>query len=181
MVGLLLATALPAEAAKDTASPYAGQQKRVIKSLSAKDIDDLLNGRGWGLAKAAELNGVPGPVHLLELKQEIGLSPEQVTKIGDLFKSMKKRAMVLGKQLVDLEAALNSGFAKGHVEAKWLKSMLDEISGVRRDLRFVHLSTHLGTPDILTPEQIAHYNKLRGYGDANGADHSPEMMKNHKM
>ena len=62
-------------------SDYAGQQKRAIKSLSKTDVDDLTNGRGWGLAKAAELNGVPGPVHLLEMKDEIGLTEQQVIAI----------------------------------------------------------------------------------------------------
>jgi len=184
MGGLLLATALTpthAFAAKDTASPYAGQDKRAIKTLSANDVDDLLNGRGWGLAKAAELNGVPGPVHLLELKDEIGLSPKQIAQIGNLYVTMKERAIVLGQQMVKLETALNEAFAEGNVEAPWLKTMLDKISRVRRDLRFVHLSTHLETPGILSKEQIAHYNKLRGYGAADGGGHSPEMMKHHKM
>ena len=61
-------------------SKYAGEEKREIKSLSAADIDELKNGKGWGLAKAAELNGVPGPVHLLEMKNEIHLTPEQTSR-----------------------------------------------------------------------------------------------------
>ncbi|MBT3972460.1 MAG: hypothetical protein HOE99_01485, partial [Acidiferrobacteraceae bacterium] len=60
---------LTAHGGSIVASPYVGQETRVIKSLSAEDIDDLINGRGWGLAKPAELNGVPGPAHLLEMQQ----------------------------------------------------------------------------------------------------------------
>lgn len=56
------------------ASPYAGLETRAIKSLSDADIETLRQGGGWGLALAAELNGVPGPAHLLELKDEIGLA-----------------------------------------------------------------------------------------------------------
>ena len=48
-------------------SPYAGQQTRAIKALSPEDLAGLLNGEGRGMAKAAELNGYPGPVHVLEL------------------------------------------------------------------------------------------------------------------
>ena len=55
-------------------SKYAGEEKREIKSLSETDIEELKNGKGWGLAKAAELNGLPGPAHLLEMKEEINLS-----------------------------------------------------------------------------------------------------------
>ena len=50
-------------------SPYAGQEVRRIKSLSAERVADLLAGRGAGYAKAAELNGVPGPVHVLEVER----------------------------------------------------------------------------------------------------------------
>ena len=35
--------------------------------------------RGWGLARAAELHGIPRPLHLLEIKDEIPLSAEQVS------------------------------------------------------------------------------------------------------
>ena len=42
-------------ASSNHAMPYAGQEQREIKTLSAADIDDLRNGRGWGLAKAAEV------------------------------------------------------------------------------------------------------------------------------
>ena len=81
IVAILTSTSFLVQATSTLTSPYAGEEARVIKSLSAKDIDDLLNGRGWGLAKSAELNGVPGPAHLLEMKSEIGLSSEQVSAI----------------------------------------------------------------------------------------------------
>ncbi|MBF0286444.1 MAG: hypothetical protein HQM14_01385 [SAR324 cluster bacterium] len=32
-------------------SQYAGQEKRIIKSLSPDDIAELEQGKGWGLAK----------------------------------------------------------------------------------------------------------------------------------
>jgi hypothetical protein len=63
------------------ASPYAGLEVRRIKSLSEDDLAELRKGGGWGLALPAELNGMPGPSHLLALKDEIGLSAGQVAKI----------------------------------------------------------------------------------------------------
>ncbi len=47
-------------------SPYAGMQTRPIKALSDQQITDLKAGRGMGLALHAELNGYPGPAHVLE-------------------------------------------------------------------------------------------------------------------
>jgi hypothetical protein len=74
----------PFGAALAQVSPYAGQQTREIKALSAQEIDDLLNARGMALAKAAELNGYPGPLHSLELADKLGLSPEQLRAIKDI-------------------------------------------------------------------------------------------------
>jgi hypothetical protein len=59
-------------------SPYAGEQTREIKALSKEDIDELLRGGGWGLAKSAELNGMPGPTHVLDMAAELDLSAEQI-------------------------------------------------------------------------------------------------------
>jgi hypothetical protein len=88
-------------------SKYAGEEKRDIKSLSETDIEELKNGKGWGLAKAAELNGVPGPAHLLEMKEEIDLSAKQIQAIEEIFKKMKQEAIPLGLELIDLEMELN--------------------------------------------------------------------------
>jgi len=35
-------------------SPYAGQEKRAMKTVSEEEMRALLNGQGMGLAKAAE-------------------------------------------------------------------------------------------------------------------------------
>lgn len=96
LVCLVLVLPLVASAQHQGHSPYAGMAGREIKSLSAEDIEDLRAGRGWGLALAAELNGVPGPAHLLELRAEIGLSPEQVTAIEAIFAAMHAEGQAAG-------------------------------------------------------------------------------------
>ena len=50
------------------ASPYAGLETRTIKALSEQQIADLRAGRGMALALAAEVNGYPGPLHVIEFK-----------------------------------------------------------------------------------------------------------------
>ena len=165
-------------------SEYAGQENREIKSLSEDDIEELRNGGGWGLAKAAERNGVPGPAHLLERKEEIGLSPGQTEKIEALFAQMRNQAVALGTTLIDHERELNSHFARGTINEQLLHDLLEQIAQVRAQLRFVHLSTHLKTPGILSRDQITLYNKLRGYSSDDPcknipAGHDPEMWKKH--
>jgi hypothetical protein len=165
-------------------SKYAGEEKRAIKSLSKTDIEELKNGRGWGLAKAAELNGLPGPVHLLEMKDEINLSNQQVREIEKLYKKMKEEAVPLGLELIELERQLNNHFANRTITSELLDILLEGVAQVQKKLRYVHLSTHLKTPNILTPEQIALYNQLRGYSSHDPCEdipkgHDPIMWKKH--
>ena len=155
-------------------SPYAGQENRIIKTLSNDDIQQLTEGKGWGLAKAAELNGMPGPAHLLEMKTEIALTPDQVQKIETLFNTMKQQAKKLGKKLIDLEAQLNLSFAKNSIDKVGLKQQLSAIASVYSELRFVHLAAHLETPGILTSQQIRQYNELRGYSSKDPCKNIPE-------
>lgn len=164
-------------------SPYAGQHERAIKSLSADDIAELRRGGGWGLAKAAELNGMPGPAHLLELKADIHLTPEQVIRIEAILQDMKQKAIAEGERLIAREHALEDAFRTRAVTAASLKGMLAEIEESRAALRYVHLSTHLAMPPLLTAPQIARYNALRGYGAGPclsvPAGHDPKMWRLH--
>ncbi len=177
-------SALEQKHTPDHTSKYKGQEHRAIKSLSEEDIQELRSGGGWGLAKAAELNGVPGPVHLLQMKAEIPLTPEQIKKIEELYASMNQKAVRVGTQLIELEGTLNAHFAERTITEEILQNLLEKIGQTRTQLRYVHLATHLKTPAILTSEQIARYNALRGYASddlcANIPEgHDPEMWKKH--
>jgi hypothetical protein len=172
-LGTLVALAGTAASAEPTPSPYAGQETRQIKSLSAKDVDDLRNGRGWGMAKAAELNGVPGPTHLLDLADEIGLDATQVSKLHAIRQEMTAQAKPLGEKLIALETELDRQFADGTITDQSLRHILARIAETRRGLRYTHLATHFKTPPLLTEEQIAAYNRLRGYALA--APASPQI------
>lgn len=164
-------------------SKYAGEEKREIKTLSADDVEQLENGRGWGLAKAAELNGYPGPVHVLELKDRLELNAAQEKKVQAIFEDMRGRAVPLGLELIGLEKQLNLLFSSGNAKEEELRSLLGKIGEVTARLRFVHLSAHLGTKSALTAEQVKRYDSLRGYGGdpcKNIPDgHDPEMWKKH--
>ena len=52
-------------------TPYAGLQQRPVKALSDQQLADLRAGRGMGLALAGELNGYPGPLHVIELADQL--------------------------------------------------------------------------------------------------------------
>src|SRR5258708_9062907 len=86
---------------------YSGLQARPIKALSDQQIAGLKSGRGMGLALAAELNGYPGPVHVLDLAHRLDLSAAQRSKIQELFSRMKAETIPLVKHLVVRETELN--------------------------------------------------------------------------
>jgi Spy/CpxP family protein refolding chaperone len=152
-------------------SPYAGMQTRSIKALSEQQIADLKAGRGMGLALPAELNGYPGPAHVLELSDQLGLSAEQKARIQSLFDSMKAEAVPLGERLLEQEAALDQQFASRSVTPESLKAVTAAIGVTQGELRDTHLKYHLQTAQILTPDQMQRYSALRGYGSTVPTQH----------
>jgi Spy/CpxP family protein refolding chaperone len=153
------------------ASPYAGEESREIKALSAEDVEAYLTGQGMGFAKAAELNGYAGPKHVLELASELGLTTEQRTRTQALFASMQTKAVALGRQLVDEERKLDRLFAGARITQESLQQSVSRIGALQADVRATHLEAHLEQAKILTPEQRAHYLRLRGY-HSHGAHHA---------
>lgn len=158
--------ALLFSAAAFPASPYAGQQSREIKSLSPQEVGDYLAGKGMGLAKAAELNGYPGPAHVLELAEQLVLTPEQRAQTESLFKDMQAKATTAGKMLIAEERALDNLFAMKTISATTLQGALSRIAEQQARVRLVHLEVHLSQVVILSPQQIVLYNELRGYADS---------------
>ena len=97
------------------AMPYAGQQTRPIKALSNEDIDALRKGEGMGMAKAAELNGYPGPAHVLALGDQLQLADSQRRQVAAIFARLKAAAKPLGIELMAREHALDHLFAKEEI------------------------------------------------------------------
>jgi hypothetical protein len=146
-----------------TASPYAGLEKRTPKALSDQQVADLRAGRGMGYALAAELNGYPGPSHVLELGERLGLSEPQRHRVQELFDAMKMETIPIGERLIAQEAELERQFSRRTVTAASLTDATATIAGTQAALRAAHLRYHLATVEILTPEQVRRYGELRGY------------------
>ena len=143
--------------------PYSGLQQRDIKALSAEQITDLRQGRGMGLALAAELNGYPGPMHVLELKDQLRLTADQHQQFQQLFESMKAEAIAAGEDLINSERALDRAFADGRMTPETLGALTARIGDAQGRLRAVHLKYHLTSADLLSEHQRRRYADLRGY------------------
>ncbi len=174
-LGAVILAAAPSGA--ETPSPYVGFEARDLKALSPEEIDDLRAGRGMGMALVAELNGYPGPRHLLDLQQDLALSPAQLVALEQLFAEMQTEAQRLGRQIVAEETALERMFRDGLARDAELSAGLVGLGRLRGELRYTHLRTHLAARDLLTPHQIKRYNVLRGYDT--GAGHGAGQPGRH--
>jgi Spy/CpxP family protein refolding chaperone len=157
LLGIPLAGAAWGEA------PYGGLEKRTLKALSEQQIADLRAGRGMSLALAAELNGYPGPTHVLENAQALELTPRQQDLTKSLLQAMKEEAIPLGLRLIEQEATLDDLFASKEITPSKLVSETEAIALTQARLRQTHLKYHLSMMKVLSPEQISRYQELRGY------------------
>jgi hypothetical protein len=144
-------------------APYAGLEQRSVKALSDQQIADLRAGRGMGYALAAELNGYPGPLHVIELADQLGLDRAARSKVQELFESMKAEAIPAGESLIEREAALDRAFSDKSISPEMLTALTARIAQAQGQLRQIHLKYHLTTAELLTPHQRHRYAQLRGY------------------
>ena len=168
---ILILLVLSTVTAYASSTSYKGEQLREIKTLSAVEIDSLLNGQGMGFAKAAELNHYPGPKHVLELADDLNLTSAQISDTTIIFDRMKVEAIRLGKELLNGEAKLNKLFENSTITPEVLDNRLLVIAEIRAQLRGTHLKAHLAQRFVLTPHQLHQYDKLRGYSGKK-IDHS---------
>lgn len=144
-------------------SPYTGEEKREIKALSEQEQRGWLEGQGMGLARAAELNGYPGPMHVLELADKLHLSSQQVSATHELMHRHKAEVRALGEQIVDAERELDSMFKSKRATDADVEHLTTKIGTLQARIRTSHLQTHLFQTTLMTPEQVALYSTLRGY------------------
>lgn len=173
---LLFMATLPAAGQSPS---YAGEQQRTIKALSSTQIDDLLAGRGMGMALAAELNGYPGPMHVLELAESLQLSEPQRQRTEALHARMKADASELGERIVAAERALDVAFRSHRIDADTLAAALAELGAMTAQLRGVHLRAHLEQTALLSEAQVAAYVRLRGYDNDYDHDHRHRHGNHH--
>jgi Spy/CpxP family protein refolding chaperone len=148
---LALAAAGTAVAATAAAAPVFSSKERA---------EGLLEGRGMGLAVAAENHGYPGPRHALDAADKLGLSAEQRTQISGLVDQMRTEAIPAAKRLLADEDALDRLF----IDRKATLASITEASAragrSEAAARVVHLKYHLAMVKILTPKQVADYEAL---------------------
>jgi Spy/CpxP family protein refolding chaperone len=141
-------------AASAQAQHHSGQQDREKQ---------YLEGAGMGYARPAEMNHFPGPMHVLELADQLKLTGEQRAVTKKLMDAHKTEARALGTELVTAEKELEQLFRGGKVDEAVLARAVRTTAAVEGEYRLLHLETHRRMREILTGEQVKRYDELRGY------------------
>ncbi len=162
LLPLLLVVAAPLAAAQhDHAPAHDARSASHPSGLTADETAGLLDGLGLGMARPAELNRYPGPLHVLELADALGLSDDQRAEAERLRVQMRTEAVVLGQQLVEVERHLDALFASGDATDHAIDRMTAHAGTLRGRIRAAHLRTHVAMRDALTADQIERYVHLR--------------------
>ncbi|MCE8027717.1 hypothetical protein HOP54_03315 [Halomonas daqingensis] len=113
------------------------------------------------LALPAELNGYPGPMHVLELADALNLTEEQRERTEQAFERMRERASDLGEQVIESERELDRLFAERRATLEEIERLTDQTARRWSQLRAVHLEYHLVMLTVLDDEQVRRYGYLR--------------------
>jgi Spy/CpxP family protein refolding chaperone len=137
---------------------------RAVEACLAEFETVVGAGRGFGMAFAADQNGYPGPMHVLELKERLKLTADQEARVQALMSAMYGESRPKGARLLDAEARLRQLFADGTADEATVRTAVEAVERARSEVRLVHLITHLRTRDLLSAEQRRIYHEARWGG-----------------
>lgn len=164
-------TAVAASAGAQHQGPGAGQGAgahaaggdghRAAQACETQFEQVVAQGRGFGMAFVADQHGYPGPMHVLELRERLALTPDQAAKAEAMMRAMFDESRPKSARLLEAEARLRRLFADGKADEAAVKTAAAEVERTRTDVRLVHLLTHLRMRDLLTEHQRRLYHEAR--------------------
>lgn len=139
-----------------------GPPPHMLAQMCASAFEkNIGEGRGFGMAFLADQQGYPGPLHVIELKDRLKLTPEQEAKAQALLVAMFAESRPKGERLLAAERKLGSLFSEGKADEASIRSAVAEVERARGDVRLAHLMFHLKMRDVLTDEQRRLYHEAR--------------------
>src|SRR5207237_5426740 len=106
---------------------------------------------------------------------------KQKAETQSVFDAMSAAAKRSGATIVAREAELDALYASGRATPATIQDLVTELARLQAEFRYAHLSAHLAMRTILTPEQIARYDEMRGYtSTAPGSSPSTEALPGHQ-
>jgi Spy/CpxP family protein refolding chaperone len=142
-------------------SGHTAGHHRAVEACLAEFEKVVGAGRGFGMAFAADQNGYPGPMHVLELKERLKLTTDQEARVQALMSAMYGESRPKSARLLEAEGRLRRLFADGTADEATVRAAVEAVERARSEVRLVHLLTHLRTRDLLSEEQRRIYHEAR--------------------
>jgi Spy/CpxP family protein refolding chaperone len=164
LAGAVFTSALPsaeAQHAMPPAVPGGPSAHMLAETCAAAFEKNIATGRGFGMAFAADQNGYPGPLHILELKDRLKLTAEQEAKAQAMMAAVLAESRPKSARLLEAGAKLRQLFASGQADEAAVRAAVAEVEKARTEVRLVHLMTHLKARELLTDEQRRLYHEAR--------------------
>ena len=105
-----------------------------------------------------------GIKEVLEMKDELGLSNEQVSKLRALKSQTEKRIIRIKSDLEILELELQDLLQDNKVNVKAVDSKIEKIGELRTEMQKVHVHVRLDAQKVLTSEQLKKLHEHKGKG-----------------
>ena len=167
LFALVLTTALPtpAQHAGHGHAPGAAPTHHDRIEGCLAEIDGVIaQGKGAGMAFPADQNRYPGPMHVLELRDRLGLTTDQERHVRALMDAMFAEAVPKSARLAEAERDLRRLFERGAADEASLRAAVATVERARAEVRSVHLLAHLRARDVLTAAQRETYHQARWPG-----------------
>lgn len=158
----LMTTFSHAQSESDTAEEATDASDiEALQAMPRRQFNNLLQGRGMGAARIADLKGYPGPMHVLEMAEELEISDTQREQTEQIMQRMRSTAQQRGRELIEAERKLEALFDGGAVQPSAVDAALLEIANLQAKVRAAHLHAHIEQARVMNDEQIAKYTELR--------------------
>ncbi|MDR6945219.1 hypothetical protein [Mucilaginibacter pocheonensis] len=142
--------------------PDSTLKKSPVKTLSDKQYNALLKGEDlYGMPLVAELNHYPMPDKAIKFKKELGLSPNQVTKIAAIATELHRKRVEMGAFIITNEETLDNLFRKQRLNNGDVIFYATRSGLYYGELRNAILQACLSTGDLLAPQQIKKLETLQ--------------------
>ena len=126
--------------------------------------------------------GHEGPLlsFMLNMKDQLGLSLQQVQTLRDLRVAFEKEAIQRGAEIRVAEVELREALAQERVDMARAETLIRKIAGLRAELRLARVRTLEKGKGVLTPEQLEKFREA-GHQMARGGMGGPGGMGGGRM
>jgi len=115
---------------------------------------------GGGMMGAGATNDRPWITVMLDLREELGLSAEQIGRLFTLRDGFAREARKKSEALEKIEQDLDQLLGPGSVDLRAVEAKVKEAEAIRTDLRLARIKVIEEGKGVLTPEQRAKFVEL---------------------